>query len=83
MNLPQTPRQVSGWFFAFNRLSRKLILQKLAGWLKAKFRPARLGGFSGLNSNSVFFETLKKRRNADFLRRHQCFSFKLRLIIGK
>jgi hypothetical protein len=41
---------------------------------KQKFRPTRLGGFSGAKAYIRYVEVLKKRRNAaraDFLRRHQ------------
>jgi hypothetical protein len=46
----------------------EMLSQKLLRWLitmaKQKFRPTRLGGFSGAKAYIEYVEILKKRRNA-------------------
>jgi hypothetical protein len=41
-----------------------MLSQKLPRWLRKKFRPTRLGIFSGAKAYSVYVEILKKCRNA-------------------
>jgi putative protease len=41
-----------------------MLSQKLKRMAKQKFRPARLGGFSGTKAYIRYVEVLKKRRNA-------------------
>jgi hypothetical protein len=41
-----------------------MLSQKLKRMAKQKFRPTRLGGFSGAKAYIRYVEVLKKRRNA-------------------
>jgi hypothetical protein len=47
-----------------NSLSQLLAKTHTMAMAKQKFRPARLGGFSGLKAYIQYVEILKKRRNA-------------------
>jgi hypothetical protein len=58
-------------------LSAILLLQKLKRMAKQKFRPARLGGFSGAKAYIRYVEVLKKHRNA--AGRTFCDAIKMRL----
>jgi hypothetical protein len=49
------------WRIAVNKDDAFAKIHKMA---KQKFRPTRLGGFSGAKAYIVYVEVLKKRRNA-------------------